>query len=80
MIELATDENPWGLTRRQCQVLEVLARTGSNNDTCAELTMNSVTLANMLRRACKRVGVKNRIQLLAKWLRWIWENEAGRAA
>ena len=72
--------NALGLTSRQCQALEVLARTGSNRAVCVELSIGEVTLARILSRACVAVGVKNRIQLLAKWLRWIWENEAGRAA
>lgn len=76
MIELAPAHcNPWELTERQCQAVEALVRTGCNNEVCAELGIGIVTVTNLLSRACRKVGVKNRVQLALVYDRW----KAGRA-
>jgi DNA-binding NarL/FixJ family response regulator len=62
--------NPWGLTERQCEVLEALARTGRSDAVAEELRIHKFTVATHVTDACQRAKVKNRIQLVVAWALW----------
>lgn len=63
--------NPWNLTDRQCEAMNALVRTGCNKRIANEVGIdNPDAIKNVIRRACEKVGVDNRVQLAVAWDRW----------
>jgi DNA-binding CsgD family transcriptional regulator len=55
---LANRNNPFGLTYRECELLEALIRLGSAKGVAYEEQTNEKTIRNTLRTAVKKIGKK----------------------
>lgn len=67
----ATPRNPWGLTDRQCEVVDSLTRNGYCTRIAAELGIKKPENVRLtLHRACKKVGVSCSVLLALEWDRW----------
>ncbi len=60
--ELATGNNPYGLTERQIDVLRLMAKGRSNKDIAADLDIAPGTVKMHVSRILKTLGVDNRTQ------------------
>lgn len=54
--------NPFGLTYRECEVMEGLIRLGSAKAVAHEDGVNTKTVRNTMRSAARRIGVKTALQ------------------
>jgi DNA-binding CsgD family transcriptional regulator len=59
---LANRRNPFGLTYRECELLEALIRLGSAKAVAHEEQANAKTIRNALRGATKKIGVATPLQ------------------
>lgn len=60
------EANPWGLTRRQIEVLRVLATGASNKKIAATLGIATATVNNHVEAIYAKVGASNRLQAVAR--------------
>lgn len=58
----ANRRNPFGLTYRECEVLEALIRLGSTKSVAHEDGVRTQTIRNTLRKACGKIGVATHIE------------------
>jgi DNA-binding NarL/FixJ family response regulator len=63
----ANARNPFGLTHRQCEVMEALTRHGDSKLVARELDVDSKTIDWTIREAVKRMGARNRIQAVVRF-------------
>lgn len=54
------DPNPFGLSRRECELLPLVARGWTNKQIAAYFNLSEQTVKNHLRRMLRKVGVANR--------------------
>lgn len=54
--------NPFGLTYRECEVMEGLIRLGSPKAVAHEEGLNPKTVRNTMRSAIRRIGVQTPLQ------------------
>jgi DNA-binding NarL/FixJ family response regulator len=66
----ATQAHPAGLTRRQAEVLALLAEGLSNPEIARRLTLSPKTVDHHVSAVLGRLGVSNRAQAAAASLRW----------
>lgn len=59
--------NPFGLTHRQCEVMESLVVLGETRLVAQDLGITKETVDWHILAACKRIGASNRIQAVVKW-------------
>lgn len=62
--------NPWNMTAREVQVLEMLVRTGSSKVVAAELEISPKTVSELFRRAMERMNARTRLLAVLKFDRW----------
>jgi DNA-binding NarL/FixJ family response regulator len=60
-------KNPFGLTHRQCEVMEALVRLGCDKLVADELGVYKTTISVTLIAAMRRMGVKNRVHAAIAW-------------
>lgn len=58
------------LTPRQLEVISMIAKGKSNKQTAVLLSINSRTVQKHLEKACKKIGVDTRIELVVIWAKW----------
>jgi DNA-binding CsgD family transcriptional regulator len=63
----ANRKNPFGLTYRECELLEALIRLGSPKAVAYEEDSNVKTVRNTLTAACKKMGVTTYIQAVVEF-------------
>ncbi len=60
------DSNPFGLSRRECELLPLVARGSTNKQIAAELYLSEQTVKNHLRRMLRKVGAANRVAMVER--------------
>ena len=58
--------NPFGLSRREGQLLPLVARGWTNKEIALELHLSEQTVKNHLRHMLRKVGVKNRLAMVER--------------
>jgi DNA-binding NarL/FixJ family response regulator len=53
--------NPFGLTDRQLEVMQAMARLGCSKQVAYEQSINKKVVDEIIRRAMKKIGASNRI-------------------
>jgi DNA-binding CsgD family transcriptional regulator len=66
----AVQMNPWGLTRRQVDVIHQLRKTGNNTEAARNLRLDLSTVSVLILRACRKMDVRNRTLMLLQYERW----------
>lgn len=72
--------NPWGLTARQCDVLDALAKTGCDKRAARLVGIDPRTVENHTAEARKRMGNTNRMLAVLAWDRFKRDAAAPSAA
>lgn len=73
-----TTSNPWKLTPRQSEVLDVLTEEGeSNKEIAKRLGIQEQGVKCHMIRICGRMGARGRVDAALMWDRW--RRAAGRA-
>lgn len=67
----ANRKNPFGLTHRQCEVMESLVRLGDSKMVASELDVTYRVIDESVRCIVRRMGVRNRILAVLKWDRLV---------
>jgi DNA-binding CsgD family transcriptional regulator len=62
MKKTASQRNPFGLTFRECEVIEELIRLGSPKVVAASEGLNPKTVRNLMRSAVQKIGVQTPLQ------------------
>lgn len=62
--------NPWGITARESQVLNLMCEKGSGKIAARELGISDITVSRHLAHAAARVGARTRTLLILEWDRW----------
>jgi DNA-binding CsgD family transcriptional regulator len=62
--------NPWGVTAREAQVLDMICEKGSGKIASMELGISAQTVCAMLMRVKRRMGARTRTLVLLEWDRW----------
>lgn len=60
--------DPWGLTRREAEVLTLVVRGLTNKEMANELRCSAKTIELHVSHLLRKAGVPNRVRLLAKLL------------
>ncbi|MDE3135104.1 MAG: response regulator transcription factor [Acidobacteriota bacterium] len=60
------DSNPFGLSRRECELLPLVARGWTNKQIAAELHVCEQTVKNHLRRMLRKAGAANRMAMVER--------------
>jgi DNA-binding NarL/FixJ family response regulator len=68
--EHATKINPWGLSRREIEVIHELRKTGNNTQVARNLRLDLSTVSVFVLRACRKMEVRNRTLMLLAYDRW----------
>lgn len=63
----ANRRNPFGLTYRQCELMDSLVRLGSVKAIGHEEQANHKTIRNTLREAFKKMGCSTQVQAAVMW-------------
>jgi DNA-binding NarL/FixJ family response regulator len=73
--------NPWGLTKRESEVLQALVMgCGSDKIAGAELRIAKQTISTLMCRARTRMRARTRFEALLMWDRWARDKQAGTVA
>lgn len=64
---LANRLNPFGLTARQCEVMDAMCRHYNHADAARELGLSEGTTTRSVHEASRRMGARNSLQALLKW-------------
>ena len=68
LVRMEAAERLRGLTAREREVLNLLARGMSNRDIAEELVITNKTVKNHLSRIYEKIGVHSRAEAIALWL------------
>jgi DNA-binding NarL/FixJ family response regulator len=62
------DQRPSGLSDREFEVMDLIARGRSNSEVAGQLFLSEKTVKNHVNRIYAKLGVKNRGEAIATWL------------
>lgn len=68
--------NPFGLTARQCEVMDAMCRHYNHADAARELGLSEGTTTRSVHEASRRMGARNSLQALLMWDRATREKKA----
>ena len=63
-------ETPWSLTKREFELLDGMARTGSMKAAYIEMGIALQTASELMRRAKNRMGARTPLQAVLTFDRW----------
>lgn len=63
----ANIRNPYGLTHRQCEVMDSYVQHGSPKLVARDLGVEITTVKSSLMNSMKKMGAKNRVQAAVRW-------------
>ena len=66
IVQGPVESNPFGLSRRECQLLPLVARGWTNKEIALDLHLSEQTVKNHLRHMLRKVGAANRVAMVER--------------
>jgi DNA-binding CsgD family transcriptional regulator len=75
----STPANPWGLTRREAEILTWLIELEARRDVMEQLKSGECAYDAHLSSARKKLNAKTSMGAVLRWAYWLWTEEEGQA-